>query len=82
MKIYLDASSEERARRRASDPAHSGGPAAVSEVATLLSERDQLDRTRSASPLYAAEDATVIDTTGKPIADVIREVLGLVDARR
>jgi len=82
VKVYLDASSEERARRRASDPAHSGGPAAVSEVATLLSERDQLDRTRSASPLYAAEDATVIDTTGKPIADVIREVLGLVDARR
>ena len=36
VKIYLDASPEERARRRASDPAHTGGPAAVSEVATLL----------------------------------------------
>ena len=36
VKIYLDASPEERARRRASDPAHTGGPRAVAEVATLL----------------------------------------------
>ena len=47
VKIYLDASAEERARRRASDPAHTGGPAAVAEVATLLTERDELDRTRT-----------------------------------
>src|SRR5947207_12666337 len=52
VKIYLDASPEERARRRAADPAHSGGPAAVADVATLLTERDQIDRTRTASPLY------------------------------
>ena len=51
VKIYLDASPEERARRRASDPAHTGVPAAVAEVATLLTERDELDRTRTASPL-------------------------------
>src|SRR6516164_10332538 len=36
VKIYLDASTEERARRRANDPAHSGGPVALSEVATLI----------------------------------------------
>src|SRR6186713_2726231 len=39
VKIYLDASPEERARRRALDPAHSGGPTAVADVATLLTER-------------------------------------------
>ena len=78
VKIYLDASAEERARRRASDPAHSGGPSAVSEVATLLTARDESDRTRTASPLYAADDAVVIDTTGKPVEAVVREVIEIV----
>src|SRR6185503_9680811 len=66
VKIYLDAAPEERARRRASDPAHSG-PVAVAEVATALTARDELDRTRTASPLYAAPDAVIVDTTGKAI---------------
>jgi cytidylate kinase len=79
VKLYLDASPDERARRRANDPAHSGVPTAVSDVATLLTERDQLDRTRTASPLYAAEDAIVIDTTGKPIDQVVRDVLQVVE---
>src|SRR5262245_42994151 len=74
VKVYLDASPEERARRRASDPAHTGVPAAVAEVATLLTERDRIDSTRQASPLYAAPDAIVIDTTGKPIEQVVDEV--------
>jgi cytidylate kinase len=82
VKLYLDASPEERARRRASDPAHTGVPAAVSDVATLLTQRDQIDRTRAASPLYAAADALVVDTTGKSVDDVVREVLRIVDARK
>ena len=81
VKIYLDASPDERARRRAADPAHSGGPAAVADVATLMTERDRLDSTRTTSPLYAAEDAIVVDTTGKPIDDVVDEVLRVVEAR-
>ncbi len=80
LKIYLDASEEERARRRAVDPAHSGGPRAVAEVAHLLTERDRSDRTRTASPLYAADDAVVVDTTTKSIDVVVEEVLGLVRA--
>jgi cytidylate kinase len=78
VKIYLDAAPEERARRRAADPAHSGGPTAVAEVATALTARDEIDRTRAASPLYAAADAIVIDTTGRPITDVVNEVLRVV----
>jgi cytidylate kinase len=81
VKLYLDASPDERARRRASDPAHSGGPSAVAEVGTMLAQRDELDRTRVASPLYAAPDAIVIDTTGKPVQDVVNEVLHLVNAK-
>jgi CMP/dCMP kinase len=79
VKVYLDASPEERARRRASDPAHSGGPTAVSDVATLLTARDEIDRTRKVSPLYAAPDATVVDTTGKSIEQVVNEVLDVVN---
>ncbi len=78
VKLYLDASEEERARRRASDPAHTGGPAAVSDVKTLLHERDRLDTTRKTSPLYAAPDAVVVDTTGKSVDDVVLAVLGLI----
>src|SRR5437762_10832632 len=78
VKIYLDAAPEERARRRATDPAHTGGPAAVSEVATMLTQRDEQDRTRTASPLYAAPDAHVIDTTGKSVSEVVDEVMRVV----
>ncbi len=82
VKIYLDASPEERARRRAVDPAHTGVPAAVSEVATLLTERDQQDRTRTASPLYAAADAIVVDTTGKSVEEVVRDVMEEVQRQK
>ncbi len=80
VKIYLDASEHERARRRAQDPAHTG-PTTLAEVASALVERDRNDRTRHVSPLYAAADAQVIDTTDQPIADVVRDVLGLVQSR-
>jgi cytidylate kinase len=81
VKIYLDASAEERARRRARDPAHHGGPEKVADVATLLTERDRLDTTRAASPLYAAADAVVIDTTGKKVDEVVDEVMEIVKRR-
>ena len=77
VKIYLDAAPEERARRRATDPAHTG-PVAVAEVATALTARDELDRNRAASPLYAAPDAVIVDTTGKAIDEVVNEVLAIV----
>src|SRR5262249_41214625 len=51
VKIYLDAAPEERARRRANDPAHSARSSSVAEVATKLTARDQLDRSRTTSPL-------------------------------
>jgi CMP/dCMP kinase len=82
VKIYLDASADERARRRANDPAHSGVPAAVAEVATLMTERDRLDTTRASSPLYAAPDALVVDTTGKSVKEVVDLVLHEVALKR
>ena len=78
LKIYLDASPDERARRRAHDPAHSGGPAAVADVESALTARDQSDRTRAASPLHSADDAIVVDTTGRSIDEVVAHVLLMI----
>jgi cytidylate kinase len=84
VKIFLDASPEERARRRAADPAHASGRGtqAVSEVASALAARDQSDRTRAASPLALATDAVTIDTTGIPIDEVVGRVLALIERRQ
>jgi cytidylate kinase len=82
VKIYLDASPEERARRRAADPAHTSSKTGqLADVATALAERDKSDSTRAASPLMIAADATLIDTTGVPVEDVIERVLALVTSR-
>jgi cytidylate kinase len=81
LKIYLDASAEERARRRLNDPAHSGGQAGAAAVAASIQARDQSDTTRSASPLTIASDAVLIDTTGVPIADVVARVMRLVEGK-
>jgi len=78
LKIYLDASAEERARRRAADPAHPGGQAGQAAVARSIEARDTADTTRAASPLTPAADAVRIDTTGMPIQQVVESVLALV----
>jgi cytidylate kinase len=80
VKIYLDASAEERARRRALDPAH-GRAASIDEVALALNERDRSDRTRDVSPLYVASDAVLVDTTGRPVLAVVAEVMDVVQSR-
>jgi cytidylate kinase len=79
VKVYLDASPDERARRRAQDPAQAlGHGTSVGEVATALQARDHSDRTRAASPLTRADDAVEIDTTGLSIEETIERVLELV----
>ena len=83
LKLYLDASPEERARRRAQDPQHAAGRSgtAIAEVATALEARDRSDRTRAASPLMRAADAIEIDTTALNVEGVIDEVMRLVSER-
>jgi cytidylate kinase len=78
VKIYLDASEEERARRRASDVAHTGNTAGQASVAEAIKARDTSDRTRTASPLTLAPDAVLIDTTSMPIPAVVARVLALI----
>ena len=80
VKIYLDASPEERARRRAADPAHGISRAdAAADVATEMAARDQSDRTRSTSPLTIPKDAIELDTTGLSIDETVDQVLAIVN---
>ena len=82
VKIYLDASHEERARRRAADPAHTSGHGNdVAHVGEDLAARDRSDSTRAVAPLAQATDAVYIDTTGMPVDDVVARVLALVRDR-
>jgi cytidylate kinase len=78
LKIYLDASAEERARRRANDAAHAGSQAGQAAVAQAIKARDESDTTRVVSPLTMARDAVYLDTTTMPIDRVVQTVLDLV----
>jgi cytidylate kinase len=69
LKVYLTASLEERALRRGEEGADS------------VARRDRADSTRSASPLRRADDALVLDTTGRDVHDVVREIVQCLNSR-
>jgi CMP/dCMP kinase len=81
LKFYIDASPEERARRRAADPAHTGSPSNIATVQSNLVARDKSDSTRSVGALSKAEDAIYIDTTTMPIEVVVHRVLMLISEK-
>lgn len=78
LKIYLDASTEERAKRRFLELQQKGIDVSLPIVLEELHQRDQRDSQRQASPLVAAEDAIHVDTTGLTIAQVWDSVLQLL----
>lgn len=76
LKVFLDASVEERARRRHKQLIDKGSSVSLCDLFASLRARDERDRSRSVSPLRAAEDAVMIDTTEMSISAVVEEVLG------
>jgi cytidylate kinase len=78
LKIYLDASAEERARRRHRELLGKGKEIAYIHVLADILQRDQIDSQRVLSPLRAAEDAVVIDTSNMGIEKVVACILALV----
>jgi cytidylate kinase len=62
LKIYLDASAEERARRRYKEILGRGGQADYEQILAGVRKRDEIDSTRAFSPLRAAEDAVIVDS--------------------
>jgi cytidylate kinase len=77
LKVYLDASIEERARRRHQESVLRGEEFSYEEVLKAILERDRIDSSRDYAPLKAAEDAIVIDTTDMQIEEVVQVVFEL-----
>jgi cytidylate kinase len=71
LKVFLTANDDERARRRAKEVADLDYDAVAAEIA----RRDHVDSTRAASPLVVADDAVVIDTTGRSVDDIVDDIL-------
>ena len=82
LKIFLDASAEERARRRHKQLRSNGMRVSFHKVLADIRVRDGRDSRRAASPLRPAEDAVIIDSTDMTIAEVLDRALALVGQRR
>ncbi len=81
VKVFLDASLEARAARRHVELRGRGVEVDLDDVRRQEAERDRRDETRTLSPLRAAADALVIDTTGRPAEAIIDEIVRLVRER-
>ena len=78
IKIYLDASVEERARRRYEELRQRGEPADYETILQAMRRRDQIDSNRQVAPLRAAEDAFILCSDGLDIEQVLECALALV----
>lgn len=78
VKIYLDASPEERAKRRVQQNQEKGLTTSYEEVLKSIKDRDQKDSTREIAPLRKAEDAIYIDSTNMTIEKVTEEIVKIV----
>lgn len=78
IKFYMDASLAERAKRRFDEMKASDPSITLEEVKKNLRKRDLTDQNRKADPLKKAEDAIVIDTTGKTFDEQVTEMISIV----
>ena len=72
LKIFLVASVDERAERRYKENLSKGIPTDLERLKIEISERDRKDSTRAVSPLKQAEDAILLDSTGKTIKEIVQ----------
>ncbi len=77
-KIYLEASPEERARRRFVEVQNRGESTTYEEILASIRKRDEVDSSRAVAPLKPADDAYVIDSDDKAIDIVLKEVLQIL----
>ena len=75
IKVFLTASPEERARRRARQ--EGSGTQALEQVQDKLARRDAADSSRAVAPLAAARDAVMLDTTGMGFEEQVEKIVGL-----
>jgi cytidylate kinase len=75
VKIFLDASAEERAQRRFNQLQNKGFTVNIAQILDEIKDRDYRDRNRKVAPLKAADDALIIDSTALSIDEVVAQVL-------
>lgn len=80
LKLYVIASPEERARRRWCDRQAQGHANHYDAILADVMRRDDIDGSRQHSPMQPAEDAVVIDTTGRPVETIVAEIMDMVPA--
>jgi cytidylate kinase len=81
LKIYLDATADERARRRYVEMTGRGEPVDYGDVLLAMRSRDEIDSTRQVSPLRPAEDAVILDSGGLGIDQVLEKAVALLRER-
>ncbi|KAE8178715.1 (d)CMP kinase [Photobacterium carnosum] len=81
VKIFLDASAEERATRRMNQLQKQGLDVSFSRLLSEIQERDYRDRNRAVAPLRPADDALLLDSTEMSIEQVLEKVLAYVDVK-
>lgn len=80
-KIFLTASAEVRAKRRAEELRSKGEHCETEDILRDIRERDERDRSRETAPLRQAEDAVLIDSSELTVDEVVRRILALVRER-
>lgn len=77
-KLYLEASLEERSRRRLLDYQRAGRAADLAEIQAELAARDQADSSRALAPLQRPDGATIVNSTGRTVEQVVTNLLDMV----
>lgn len=80
IKFFLTAGDEVRARRRVAEQQASGHDVDFAETLKEIRQRDERDSSRGTAPLKAADDAVIVDSSGRDLDDVLREMLAVVHA--
>ncbi|GAP20347.1 (d)CMP kinase [Leptolinea tardivitalis] len=78
LKIYLEASAEERARRRYQELLHRGVSAEYEQILASTRQRDEIDKNRTIAPLRPADDATILMTDDVPVEEVVETIMTLI----
>jgi cytidylate kinase len=82
LKIFLNASAEERAKRRYQELVERGENVEYESILESIHQRDEIDSTREVAPLKAADDAIHINTDGLSITEVIDSILDIIEVLR
>ncbi|KAB2825410.1 (d)CMP kinase [Aliivibrio finisterrensis] len=81
VKIFLDASAEERANRRMKQLQQKGLDVKFDRLLSEIQERDDRDRNRAVAPLRPAEDALVLDSTSMNIDEVVAQAITFIESK-